>query len=233
MLSFKRLSAILALAIAPVTLGGCEDNESALFVRSALKLEDGECLARAQPDATALAFGTLDLAFPTSYVASLLVGNQLARQGDRDKVRTETARVQLRGAVVSVRDESDSEIASFTSPGAGFVDPGNGNEPGYGIMFAELIPRGLITAPQRVTVSVRVFGETLGGRDIESSEFIYPISVCQGCLVSFPSDAIDAVTGDCTKGEPPSETPCNIGQDSPIDCRLCSLNAVCDSNPNN
>jgi hypothetical protein len=233
MLSFKHLFGVAALAAAPFALGGCEDNESALFVRSVVKLEAGDCLARAQPDATMLPFGTLDTSFEGNYVASLLVGNQLARQGDRDKVRTETARVALRGAVVSVRDPLGSELQAFTSDGAGFVDPGNGNEPGYGIMFAELLPRNLVTAPPggatSVNVSVRVFGETLGGRDIESSELIFPITVCDGCLVSFPTDAI--LNGECAKGTPPEDLPCNFGQDTPVDCRLCSDNDKCDPTP--
>ncbi len=232
-LRLRHLVAIAALGGVPAALGGCADNDSALFIRSVIALRGGgDCLARAQPDATMLAYGVLDTSFGGNYVASLLVGNQMARQGDRDKVRTETSRIALRGAIVSVKDALGNTIKEFTTDGAGFVDPGNGTEPGYGIMFAELIPADLIAAgggSTRVNASVRVFGETLGGQDIESSELIFPITVCDGCLVSFPGGAI-GTTGQCTEGEPdPDQFPCLPGQDSPIDCRFCALsNPRCD-----
>jgi len=219
-LRLRHLFAIGALGAVPAALGGCADNDSALFIRSVIALKAGDCLARAQPDATMLAYGVLDTSFGRSYVASLLVGNQMARQGDRDKVRTETSRIALRGAIVSVRDAFGNVIKEFTTDGAGFVDPGNGTEPGYGIMFAELIPADLIAVDPgagstRVNVSVRVFGETLGGQDIESSELIFPIAVCNGCLVSIPPDAIGA-TNRCTEGVPPDDLPCLRGRGLPL-----------------
>jgi hypothetical protein len=240
-LRFKHLLAIAALGAGPAATGGCADNDSGLFIRSVIALQAGDCLARAQPDTTMLAFGTLDIAFNEPYVAALLVGNQLARQGDRDKVRTETARIALRGSVVSVRNVNGQELTAFTTDGAGFVDPGSGNEPGYGIMFAELLPTSIpvvsaVTpgAPTRVNVAVRVFGETLGGEEIESSELLFPIAVCNGCLVSYPSDAIDVARlprPTCSRGLPPDELPCKMGQDQPVDCRLCQELAICQTLP--
>jgi hypothetical protein len=237
-LRFKHLLAVAALGAAPAATGGCADNDSALFVRSVVALTAGDCTARSQPDATMLAFGRLDLEFGEPYVAALLVGNQLARQGNRDQLRTETSRIALQGSVVSVRNVAGEELTAYTTDGAGFVDPGNGNEPGYGIMFAELLPPGGIpaldavtaTAPTRVNVAVRVFGETLGGQEIESSELLFPISVCRGCLVSFPTTAVDA-NGFCLRGIPPEDLPCKAGQDEAVDCRLCQQLDVCKALP--
>src|SRR6185503_4113949 len=214
--------------------GGCADNDSALFIRSVLAPSPDDCKVTAQPDSEFLPFGIYDtaLAGNNSYFANLLVGNQLARQGDRDKVRTETARIALRGADVEVKTVDGAVITSFATDGAGFVDPGNGTEPGYGIMAAELLPAGAVSAPTRVNVSVRVVGETLGGVDIRSNELIFPINVCSGCLVSFPVDAIDDATGRCIVGEPDGPAPCLPGQDVRTDCRLCSLNPCCNTDPN-
>ena len=216
---------MLAIAALGAATGGCADNDSALFIRAVIALEPGECIARNQPDGLFLPFGVYDtgLAGENSYFANLLVGNQLSRQGDRDKVRTETSRIALRGADVEVKTIDGATITSFATDGAGFVDPGTATEPGYGVMAAELLPAGAVAAPNRVNVSVRVVGETLGGTEIRSSELIFPITVCRGCLVSFPIDAIDPVGGACAGGgEPGAPDACLRGQDAFTDCRYCA-----------
>ena len=212
--------------------GGCADNDSALFIRSVLALEGGgDCVAVAQPEAKFLAFGVLDVSFRQNYFANLLVGNQLARQGNSEKVRTETARIALRGADVEVKRIDGSVIVAFATDGAGFVDPGSATDPGYGIMAAELLPPGAVSeADGRVNVSVRVVGETLGGTSIESSELIFPISICRGCLLSIPAGAYDELLGACT-GDPTEDAPCIRGQDEPVDCRLCAGEPACDPTP--
>jgi hypothetical protein len=234
-ISMRRLSlrqTVLSIAALGAATGGCADNDSALFIRSVIALEPGDCVATNQPEATSLAFGMYDLGLAEgrSYFAFLLVGNQLSRQGDRDKVRTETSRIALRGADVEVRTVEGATITSFATDGAGFADPGTATDPGYGIMPAELLPAGAAAGLDRVNVSVRVVGETLGGTEIRSSELIFPINICQGCTVSFPADAVDPATGLCA-GEPPGDPACILGQDAPTDCRHCagSGNPCCEN----
>ena len=224
---------VLSIAALGAATGGCADNDSALFIRSVIKLEPGDCVASAQPEATSLAFGVYDigLAETGSYFAFLLVGNQLSRQGDRDKVRTETSRISLRGADVEVRTVEGATITTFATDGAGFADVGTATEPGYGIMPAELRPRSAAEGLDRVNVSVRVVGETLGGTEIRSSELIFPINICRGCTVSFPADAIDTVLGMGTcSGEPAIPPACLEGQDALTDCRSCAQNPCCTLN---
>jgi hypothetical protein len=222
---------VFSIATLGAATGGCADNDSALFIRSVIKLEPGDCVATAQPEATSLAFGMYDigLAETGSYFAFLLVGNQLSRQGDRDKVRTETSRIALRGADVEVRTVEGATITTFATDGAGFADVGSAAEPGYGIMPAELLPRAAAEGLDRVNVSVRVVGETLGGTEIRSSELIFPINICRGCTVSFPADAVETMTGLCT-GEPAIPPACLEGQDALTDCRSCAQNPCCTLN---
>ena len=209
---------------------GCADNESSLFVRAVLHRVGPACAPRASPESETLGGGVLDMAFATdvhggSYVAALLVGNQLARVGNADQVRTETARITLKGAVVEVRDpaagENSDPLVEYTTDGTGFVDPSSGTNPGYGIMYAELIPAGFTPSTSRVNVAVRVFGETLGGDEIESKELTFPISICTGCLIDFThSDANGAcLVGDLGSG---TEAPCRMGQDDPVPCETCA-----------
>jgi hypothetical protein len=81
-----------------------------------------------------------------------------------------------------------------------------------------------------VVAEVRVFGHTLGGDEIESAIFNFPIDVCYGCLVAFPLEAVE--NGSCLNATEaaPDFDGCRAGQDDPIDCRACVVSQpdVCD-----
>lgn len=203
-----------------------------------MAVEPPQCAVKAEPTALMRGLGILDLSFRENYEAPLLVGNQLVRRGAAEQLRTETSRVRLDGAVVTVLSPRGDPLAEYSTVGTGFVDPGTGTEPGYGAMFATLLPPRVAQAGQVVTVRVSVFGETLGGEEIESNELTYPILVCEGCLVSYPADAQDPASVDRWRcaGEPQGvDQPCLAGQDDPIDCRFCAgASAICeypDTNP--
>lgn len=226
-------SAAILFGAGLVAASGCADNKSALFIRGVIALQSPSCEAKADPTTTMLGGGVMDVALTHEYWAPLLVGNQLTERGSRDQVRTETDRVSLTGAVVDVQDASGNSLqgGNYTTDATGFVDPASGDTPSYGVVFARLVPSAVsVSAGQQLTVKVRVFGKTLGGRYIESGDLTYPISVCSGCLVSFPSDAYDPANpgAGCT-GDPGNATsPCYPGQDAPLDCRLCPpSNPVC------
>jgi hypothetical protein len=225
-------TAAILLGAGLVAASGCADNKTALFIRGVVALQSPGCDAKADPSATMLGGGVMDVALTREYWAALLVGNQLTERGSRDQVRTETDRVSLTGAVVDVQNSSGGTLSggSYTTDATGFVDPASGNTPSYGVVFVRLVPSSVsVSAGQQLTVKVHVFGDTLGGRYIESGDLSYPISVCSGCLVSFPSNAYDPAnpSAGCT-GDPGSATePCYPGQDEPIDCRLCTQNPAC------
>ena len=209
---------------------GCVNNESSLFIKGVLKLEAGDCTASADASGTMLAGGIMDPALTNRYMAALLVGNQMVPRGDPDQVRTETARVSLRGAEVRLADSEGNPLDEFSVDGTGFVDPSGGETPGYGIMFATLIPDsgGL---PSYVIANVKVFGRTLGGRELESNELAFPIEVCQQpCLISYPLEADDPSRSgyQCARAaDGDLERPCFLGQDEPVDCRLCLDRPAC------
>lgn len=224
----KRLLKVIPVLAAGVLFGasGCADNEGMLFVRQVIALPAGNCQAAADPSGLFWSSGVLDLALRDSYEASLLVGNQLVRRGSRDLLRTESSRVIIRGAEVALLNDQKAVISEFSVPAAGFIDPGSGDEPGYGVTSALLVPPGTATAGTRIVAEVRVFGDTLGGDEITSAALAFPITVCNGCLISYPADADDpaqpgyqcASSGSDTSGDPP----CRLGQDEAVDCRLCA-----------
>jgi hypothetical protein len=236
----KHIGASAALLLLGGALsGGCADNEGSIFIRGAMKVPSDTCEVTADPSAPILFNGAMDTAFAGEYSAVLLVGNQLVRRGNTATVRVETSRIQFVEADVSVLDAGGGELAAFRVPISGFADPGSTGEPGYGLARVVLIDAataqslgaqagssGLI---QEVVASVIVRGHTLGGRDIESGAWQFPISVCQGCLVFFPGEADDptSTTPDCNARDD-APTNCRVGLDDPVDCRICSsINPLC------
>jgi hypothetical protein len=196
--------------------------------------------------------GEFDVALASSYSPVVIVGNQLVARGDGTQARTETNRVQLRGAVVRVTDSQGSQISTFTSLTEGTVDPSQGQSPGIAQAAVTIVDpataatlrAGLTNRSARKTILAyfKVFGQTLGGTYVESGEFQHVVNVCAGCLVTFPSEAVNQALvtptqpTNCELGFPAGTQlngttialPCVIGQDQPIDCRLCHGIAACD-----
>ncbi len=229
-------AALLALG-GLVLSAGCADNNSMLFVRGVVSADASSCTPKADPANTYLAYGYLDTAFTSTYTGFLLVGNQLVARGSRTQIRTEPNRITIRGAVVTISNPAATGAAfSFSTTATGFVDPSLGDTPGYGLVAVDLIPgvnnvtvggQPYLPTNGEVIVTVSVFGDTLGGTSITSSSLTFPIKICYGCLVSFPSKALDPLIKTRCTGDPPTTTPCTFGQDAAVDCRLCVGNPAC------
>jgi hypothetical protein len=236
------------VAVAVLCVSACAHDDSSMFISQVVLPTPGAttgCVYQSDPTQVALISGTLDIAFRSSYSAVLLVANQLVSRGSSDDVRTETARVTLEGAVVRVTDSAGTELRSFTSLSSGTAAPASGTTPGYGLMRVTLVDEqsadtALATAALREQKSlrsyIRAFGTTLGGQHVESNEFPFNVTVCRGCLVSFPAESNDKVqqqaTGKLNCNATPATTtditvPCVFGQDANIDCRLCRAQAEC------
>jgi hypothetical protein len=77
-------------------------------------------------------------------------------------------------------------------------------------------------------VRFRVYGTTLGGKEIESGDFDFPIVVCEGCLVSYPASALDpnSPPGQYLCGSTAETTEeeriCFFGQDQRFSCTMCA-----------
>jgi hypothetical protein len=213
--------------------GGCADNDSILFIQGVFFLEAPGCEIRPEQGALLLAGGGIldvELSPTRRYVAPLLIGNQITRRGSRDQLRTETSRIALKGAEVHVLSGGGAtELTAFTTLADGFVDPGSGEDAGYGQIVVTLIPAGRdgITMPAPgefidTLVAVRVFGETLGGEEVESNEFRFPVTLCAGCLIFGTTDTNGACLAPAD--DPPEFAGCVLGQDFGIHCSQCAGN---------
>jgi hypothetical protein len=108
----------------------------------------------------------------------------------------------------------------FTVPATGFIPSSDGTSAGVGLGDVEVVPpaygeelRAIGTGT--IVAAVRVLGVTAGGADVESSEFIWPIDICTGCLFACVRD--EEGRAQCT----PS---CRPGQDT-----VTVTPAACDS----
>jgi hypothetical protein len=245
----RMLRSLLAGGVATAGLAiftaSCSDNNSSLFITGVLYSTPPQCVLTADLAETTLGSGTLDLAFTRSYSASLLVGNQLTSRGSKQTLRTETQRVTLRGAEINLTDSTGNSLFKFSVNGTGFVDVSRGEDSGFGIFGAELIPasigeqlvKTLGISPGgsgQVIALTRVFGSTLGNQELTSSELSFPITVCTGCLIQFPLVALTPTDPQiCIRGATELPIPgCRVGQDDPIDCRSCAAtNTLCESPP--
>ena len=237
--------AALALAGLGALVPACADNESTIFVRNVLSA-GSDCTVSPDPGGLSRPSGLLDVALRSEYVASLLVGNHLVARGDGNRLRTETSRVRLYATEVEVLDasgavlgRSDGSVAAFSVPISGFAEPAAGATPGFGIAGTVLIDAataasfrsslGASGATANVIARVVVRGRTLGGTEVETPPFEYPITICSGCLVAFPAETDDpAKPGlDCDVAVQAADPICLPGQDEAVPCSLCRGNPVC------
>jgi hypothetical protein len=234
-------SALFIGAFAPA----CVENDQSIFVRAVLapstNRQNGLCVYTDDPQQTALFEGTLDVAIRDNYKAVVLVGSQMLNRGDPATARAEPNRVHLNGAVVKVMEPDGAVIGEFTSLATGFADVQQNNNPDYGLMSIIGIDkptadtlRGQVGsgATKQIVLQMKAFGKTLGGIDLESSEFQFPLQICNGCLINFgTADTARPAGEQCTgaistSGGGQVQLPCNPGQDGEaVPCQLCSARA--------
>jgi hypothetical protein len=232
---------LAAAAFAP----GCAKNDESIYIAGILapsaNRTNGSCTYTDDPTQARLFSSLLDVGVRDDYIAVMLVGNQMIPRGDPLDPRAESNKIHIDGAVVRVTTPDGNEVApSFTSFSSGAViNAQNNGNPSFSSVGVAIVDgktatalRGLV-APgneQEFLVTIRVFGKTLGGVDVESGEFQHPLRVCQGCLVFFPESARDpsaTVQPNCLKPRDPtatttgSATPCFDGQDEATSCQSC------------
>lgn len=235
--SLKSALAVGTALLSSAVLPSCATNDSMMFIIGVYARKQGTCTPKPEKESPIWARGVLDRVFANEYLAALLIGNQVTQRGSREQVRTETSRISLKGAEVQLETLQGESLADpFSSTATGFVDASTGTDPALAIMYASLIPASVATnLPTGTLVAkVRVFGDTLGGEEIESSELAFPIEVCDGCLVSYPAEARDPTADgpdyqckvaddtDMAAATSTVDLPCQLGIDLPVPCTVCS-----------
>jgi hypothetical protein len=209
----------------------CVQNESSLFVRGCMAVPRDTCELQASTTASFVGSGSIDgyLNGQGQYHCFALFENQLVKRGDPTTLRVETSRIELYQAEVQVLDTdpvNPTAYTKFTVPTTGFADPGTGTEPGLGIADVVLIDYATLksladtaaktNAIQKVVASVVLHGRTLGGQELTSNEFKFPIDVCGGCGCAVPAGDV------CIGSDSKPAADCLLGQDASVDCRALS-----------
>ena len=220
-----------------VLSSACAHNDSTLFIQGVMlppsSKTGGVCLYNASSTSAFQSEGVFDIGLASSYGAVLQLGNQMVQRGPSgpgsDPVHTETNRIVINGAEITVTDAAGAQRGNFTSVASSFVDVGSSGTAGVGIVGITAIDATTASGlcddfpdPQirkQLIVTVKAFGKTLGGTDVESQDFTYPVTVCKGCLVDRTSPCITP-----TGATPPdaTKTPCQQGADGAIACAFCA-----------
>jgi hypothetical protein len=237
------LTASAAALGATIILSACVHDDSSVFIFDALapptSSTGGMCIYTSDPTQPSLSYGTLDASLSNTYVAELLVGNQLISQANSTSARTETSDVEIQGAVVTIDDEDGNQLTSYTFLTSTTVDAAQGSTPSYSPVSVVTVDPNTVAnlkvgagAVRRVTSYIRAFGQTLGGQHVESNDFEFPVNVCNGCLIEFPTGVANPAYpfNNCLSTSATvssGSTPCIIGQDEYVACTLCVATDPC------
>jgi hypothetical protein len=81
-----------------------------------------------------------------------------------------------------------------------------------------------------ILAEIEISGKSLGEVEVSTGPFVYPITVCYGCLRAQPNGA-SCSSGTSDTGASLLTKPCYIGQDDLIDCRYaCGRDGDCKTN---
>ena len=238
-------SALIALILAGL-LQGCVEHDGALTIVGARPLDPNsdDCLASDKSDIFLLG-GVLDISMASRYVLFPVIRNDLMESGfniDMNRVLLQKAIVTYTPqAPISARFPDDLPVltsGSINSSGSTLVSAIEVVTPAMvaalrnASQFVTVTPGGnLLPKRSNVTllVHVKFIGESLDGTRIESNEFSFPLTVCNGCLSIPPAPNPDSAgvqiscfdTGTLSDNEAVN-CPAYIGQDYPVDCRVCT-----------
>jgi hypothetical protein len=237
--SARRL--IPALAVAALCASSCaRTNPQSLLVRgNGFVSSKGGCnfLGNINEAGPFRGRGVFDLALSDTYWLVPVVSNMMppiqsagTAALSADKFHLEDHNITLTGAILNY-EASDISVQGAGVPGDLFVHSTMVVSPERTAMMPiEAIPGSvgsrlleftrLQERGQAAEFLVKIIFEahTQGGHVFHSNEFVYPVTVCNGCLPYNPPGT------SCTSLDPePDNLPCLIGQDEKLDCRVCML----------
>jgi hypothetical protein len=203
-----RIIGVLLAAGLIIPLYACQDRDVSMTITRA-KPRDANCQI-VTDDTLFLSHGVVDLVIATQYRLDIEIENNLidvVKDGKgfsgKDS-RINTTDIVITSAIIeySSLDPLTANIAQKVSvPLSGSIPIGGSVTVGMDLLSASMFeqfrsaPEFLLidqgeARPKRTSVElitrIRVKGETIDGREVESNEFLFPVTVCNGCSISFP-----------------------------------------------
>lgn len=235
----------------------CEKNAASVFIRqmNAPVAAGAMCTIPLEPNAQRVSEGIMDVGLRDDYLVNPLIQSALIATANPNSGRIETNGSTIEGFVIELREGSpDGALIEvpFSVYQSTFVPASFGGTPSFGITTLQVIPPGIgqrlradvcvidrqgVTSDcpvprvrervKRIIVRMTAFGRTQGNMAIETPTYDFPVNVCCGCTVQFPSDANQSDMAwpgpDCNSGiavQGPGL--CQPGQDFLLDCRQCA-----------
>jgi hypothetical protein len=230
-------------ALMPLALVACVDSgDEGIYILNNTAVTAETCSLSGSPDQAMIGHGLVNVSSPTAYVMTPLVQSRItnpAEGGAEEISRTG----QLRGADVKLTikavsierggqfmvTQPETALPPFSVLFSGSLKPG-----GSVNAFVDVIPPATIRSIAQmsganlgtdslnteVLAEVTVKGD-LNGNSIESQPFLFPVTICNDCVI--------VNTGACPMtGTPRLGNPCNPFQDGVVDCCTdASNNLIC------
>ncbi len=233
----------LLCALALAALAACEDNQVSLQIIQMNRVQTDECRIEVDLEQR-LSLGRVDVALADSYSVHPIVINKLlettqVKQHTVIDSRIDTHDILLKSAVIeyTALDQITAPLQetvvvpiSVTVPLNTTLAMGVEVLSNAQLQLIRQAPEFLIIDSQsnvrpvrtsaRLIVRIRLRGETLDGKEIESNEFTFPIEVCNGCLITYPPEAIDLAAGQVPNCR-------NLSEDDTTTTGLDSIDAGC------
>lgn len=233
-------------------LTACQDRDFGLIIRQVQPFDTGSCEVNTD-ETTFQSSGTVDIALRDSYSIHVLVESSLLDFSEVYDVVLRSATIEFTTLdVISTTVQSPLVV-----PLSGTVRAGGIVTIGVEVLNSATLAQlrdaqeflvvddtgdvRPVRASVKLIARMRIAGETLDGKLIESNEFLYPIDVCNGCSITYPSNLLETRNGQLvcpsvkldTEGNPvvgPSaSSPCisRLGVDgAQVDCQTCQGLAV-------
>lgn len=224
MLRLASLSAVLFLF-------GCANNgDEGMTVLNNTAVAGDQCTLTGDPSQPFKSHGEIFALSPYGYTLTPLITSRITVGTDGDPLQRtiflKGADVTLTVKAISVRTGSsfnvtqpESVLGQFSVLFAGSLAPSGSVNVGFDVITPSQIAQVVQMSGANLSTSdlnaevlaeVEIIGE-MGGDEVRSNTFAYPISVCTDCVVNY--------TGECpAAGTVRQGNPCNIYQDGDVDC---------------
>jgi len=220
------------LSIMAVT--ACADTgDEGFSIRHNLAPDTDACTTT--PGGAFLSRGVIELNSPNPYLLTPELESRITATEGQESQRT----IALRGARVEVAVESmtvDNQAAAaptlstpkFTSLVSGSLEPLGQVSVGFDALTPTILGELAAQAPDgnvriQVTATIQMFGNLGGGdNEIESVPFVYPITVCNGCVANVLPACPTEASAELRTGNA-----CNVFQDGAVDCCVVNGETVC------
>lgn len=193
---------LTSLVTCILVLAGCAPEGPSAYVDLNLKPDSSCTYSAGSTDTVGLSGGLYDISpggantCENPYVLALRVNSQLRPGRDEELGRAEPNVLQVKEAVVKLKDRQGRTLALGPNGSAlpnpfrvntnESVRPTDNDDPSFGVVFVEAIPTPY--APfldqfvnDQILVEVQLFGTTLGDVEVDFTPYVYPVRICDGC----------------------------------------------------